>query len=98
MKENRFLNFAIGIIAIYFFIQGLYYIEKFLIPILYAVLLSMLFLPLCRFLEKKKFPRGIAILICLLVIIITVSGVFVLLYTQITALGDDLPVFKQRAS
>ncbi len=97
MKQSKFLNFAIAIIAAYFFIQGLYYLERFLVPVLYAGLLSMLFLPLCKFLERKKFPRGLAILICLLVIIVSISGVMTLFYLQISALGDDLPLFKEKA-
>lgn len=97
MKENRFFNLAVGIIAFYFFVQGLYYLEKFLVPVLYAALLSMLFLPLCNFLEKKKFPRGVAMLICLLVIIICVSSILLLFYFQVATLSDDLPLFEQKA-
>jgi len=97
MKQNQFLAIAIGIITAYFLIQGLYSLEEFLVPILYAALLSMLFLPLCSFLERKKFPRVLAILICLLIIIISISVVLILFYSQVAAFADDIPLFKQKA-
>jgi AI-2 transport protein TqsA len=57
----------------------------------------MLFLPLCKFLEQKRLPRVLAILVCLLIIIISISGILVLFYSQVAALGQDMPLFKQKA-
>jgi len=97
MKQNQFLSISVGIIAAYFLVQGLYSMEEFLVPVLYAALLSMLFLPLCKFLERKKLPKVAAILVCLLVIVVCVFGVLVLFYWQIAVLGEDIPLFKQKA-
>lgn len=97
MKHDSFSTISRVIITGFFFVVSLFYLKDFLVPVLYAMILAMLFVPLCRFLERKKFPRGLAILTCLLVMIVIISSVVLLLYTQLSGLGEDLPLFQQKA-
>lgn len=53
------------------------------IPVLVAVLLSALLVPLVSFLHKHKWPRGLAIAVAMVGMLALVSGLLVLVITQI---------------
>jgi predicted PurR-regulated permease PerM len=97
MKNNFYLKFWLTIIGLFFFISGLYYLKDLLTPILFAGFFSMLMLPLCRMLEKRM-PRGLAVMICLLLIISIMTGFSILFYSQISILTSDFPLFKAKAT
>src|SRR5829696_7561248 len=96
MKTTVFIRIAVLIITAYFFFSGLFYLQQILVPMLFAAFLAMLVLPLCKFLEKKL-SRGLAIGICLIIIMGVVSGMFALLYAQIVVLAEDFPLFRDKA-
>ncbi|HEU4718454.1 MAG TPA: AI-2E family transporter [Bacteroidia bacterium] len=77
-------------------IAGLYFAKAFLIPISIGTLLAMLFLPFCKWLEKKHVSRGLASAICLLALMLAVAGVTGLLGWQFFALTKDLDQIKQK--
>lgn len=68
----------------------------FLIPIAFAAILAMLLLPLCRRLEDKGLNRGLSGIICLLVFLLSVSGIIALLVWQISDLAKDLSQMEQK--
>lgn len=65
-------------------------------PLVVGGILATVFLPLCKWLENKKFPKGLAALVCLLVFIIMVASVSALLGWQIFALSTDIDLIKQK--
>lgn len=69
---------------------GLYYAKPFLVPVCMAGLFAMLFLPLCRKLEKSALNRGLASLFCILLLLIIIAGVILLITWQIKNLTEDL--------
>jgi predicted PurR-regulated permease PerM len=75
---------------------GLYYARSFLIPIAFAGILAMLLLPLSIRLEKKGVKRGLAALACLLVFLLSVSGIITLLVWQISDLAKDFSQLEQK--
>lgn len=75
---------------------GLYYAQAFLIPVAFAGLLSMLFLPLSRWLERKGLGRGLAILACILLIVAVIAGVVALVSWQVGDLASDVNNMEQR--
>ena len=75
---------------------ALYYGREVIVPFCIAGLLSMLFLPVSRKLESKGISRGFAALICLLIFIAFVAGIFFLLSWQIADLSKDLSGIEQR--
>lgn len=60
-----------------------------------AGVLATLFLPLCRYLEKKM-PRVLAALICLLVLLLFMAGVGALIGWQVSELSKDFDLLKQK--
>src|SRR3712207_1864302 len=95
--KNPYFKLSLFIITAYFLFSGLYYVQGILIPILFAGLLAMLVLPLCTWLEKRGVNRGVAILLCVLLLIIVIGGLITLFTTQIAALNRDFPLIKQKA-
>jgi predicted PurR-regulated permease PerM len=95
--KNNYVKIALLIITLYFLFSGLYYSQGIIIPILFAALLSMLVLPLCNWLEKRKVNRGLAILICVLMLMVVIAGIMVLFSAQIIDFMQDFPLIKEKA-
>lgn len=74
---------------------GAYYAQGFLVPLVIAALLAMLLLPLSAMLERKGWPRALAILFCLLLVVIIIGGVSFLLAWQISDLAKDATSIEQ---
>jgi predicted PurR-regulated permease PerM len=75
---------------------GLYYGKGFFIPLTIGAVLATLFLPFCKWLEGKKIPKGVAVLICLLVLLLASAIIIAMLGWQISALTADLTLLKQK--
>ncbi|WP_221391662.1 AI-2E family transporter [Dyadobacter sp. NIV53] len=68
-----------------------------LAPLIFAFLFSLLLLPFAGFLERKfKMPRSLSSLVALLSLILGITGIVFILGTQLTALAQDWPAFKQQ--
>jgi predicted PurR-regulated permease PerM len=92
-----FLKKVTQLIFLFFLvIAGLYYSKEFLIPLVIAVLLALLLLPVTRFLEKRRFNKVLAIVISLFIILIVVSTVITLFFSQVVNLGEDVPLIKKK--
>ena len=75
-------------------IAGLYFAKEFLIPLCIGAVLATLFLPFSQWLEKKRLPRALAVTICLLVLLIFITGIGTLIGWQIAALTNDITLIK----
>lgn len=89
--QDSLLNRSIRLLVFFILvIVALYYGRNFLIPVAFAGILSMLMLPISQKLEKKGWPRGLAVLICLL-ILISIAGLLIFVLSwQIADLTEDL--------
>ena len=71
--------------------------KTFLAPLIFALLFSVLLLPVANFIEKTfRFPRSMASLVSVLLLISSLVGLFYLVGAQISNLADDWPQFKQQ--
>jgi predicted PurR-regulated permease PerM len=90
----RIASILISVIAVGFLaIVG----KELIIPLVFALLLSILLLPLAKLFEKKmKLPRGAASGVA---VILFVTGLVIVFYTigaQISNLSKDWPLFQQQ--
>jgi len=69
--------------------------QNILIPLAFAILLSIALLPVNNYLEKKHFPRSIAILLSLGLSIVVIAGVIYFLSTQIANFTTNIPEIKK---
>lgn len=94
--DSRLYRFALIFFTGFLFFGALYYARVFLIPVSYAALLSMLMLPVCSKLEKWGLNRGVAIVICILIIILTFAGFIYFFSKQLINFSQDLPELRSK--
>ena len=78
-----FLLFAILVVII------LSYAKPFLVPVCFAGLLAMLFLPLSLWFENKNIPKGLSIILCIIIFLAIITGIIWLISWQITDLASE---------
>lgn len=86
----RILYFIIGILAI------LYVGKTLFIPLSFSIFICFVLYPLCRFLESRKVPRSIAILISIILLLLPVAGLIILLVRQVLSFQDKFPLIKKK--
>ena len=98
LKQNPFYTklamVLISLIALcYIAILG----KTVLVPLVFALLFSVMLLPVANFLERRfRFPRSLASLVSVLLLIGSLAGLLYLVGSQISNLTDDWPQFKQQ--
>ena len=66
-----------------------------IMPILMAFFISIMLLPIYRFLIRKKFPESLAIILPILVMLIFIAGIVWFFSAQIGILANDFPQIKE---
>lgn len=84
------------ILLLFLVIAGLHYSKVFLMPLLIGGLLAALFLPVCKGLEKKKLSRGISVFLCLLMLLLIITGFVFLLSWKVSEVVSDIDLVKQK--
>jgi putative permease len=71
--------------------------KSILAPLVFALLFAVLLLPLANFLEHKlRFPRSLASLLSVVMLVLALAGLLYVVSEQVTSLADDWPQFKQQ--
>ena len=79
-------------LQIIFFVSVIFYFGRILfVPIFYGLFIAIVLYPLCKWLERHRWPRSLAILGGLLIVILLFSLLVWLLLSEINALQKDLP-------
>lgn len=85
------------LLFLFLLIAAAVYAKPFLVPLVMAALLAMLFLPLCHRMETA-IPRPIAITICVLIVIAVIGGVLALLSWQLSDLAENANTIEENLS
>jgi predicted PurR-regulated permease PerM len=83
----------LGVVLLVYILSGL---RDILVPLSFALLLSILLNPLTVFLEKWKLPRIMAIIVSILLAMILILGVTYFLFMEIRTFSTELPAFKEK--
>ncbi|NSL87047.1 AI-2E family transporter [Chitinophaga solisilvae] len=70
--------------------------SEIIIPLLFALLIAIMLLPVTHLLEKWRFPRGIAAAVAVLLFIIVVLLVMLLMGKQMEAFIEDFPQLEKK--
>ena len=84
------------ILIIFLVIAGLYFGKPFLVPLCFAGIFALLFVPLSRKLERIGLNRGLASFLCVLLMLVVVAVIIFLITWQIRNLTDDLGNVESR--
>jgi predicted PurR-regulated permease PerM len=91
-------NTALRVLAFAAVIALLYYGRIFLITLLIAVMLAFLLEPGVRLVMKLRVPRGLASFIVCSIALLCIYLLGLGIYTEISALIDDLPAYSERVN
>ncbi len=85
------------LLVVFLVISGIYFAKEFLMPLCIGGILATLFLPFCNWMEKKKLPKGVAVFICFLALLLLIFILISLLGYKISELINDIEILKQKA-
>jgi predicted PurR-regulated permease PerM len=90
MLQTSALQKVVLFLLLAFLIVGaIYYAKPFLVPLCFGGLLAMLFLPLNRWFESKKIPKGLSILLCIIIFLGLITGIIWLISWQVSDLTSE---------
>jgi predicted PurR-regulated permease PerM len=95
-KYPYFLKATVILFGLILFVFAISTLQEILVPLSFALLLSILLNPLSNWLQKKKFPRIAAIAIALLLGMIFISAIVYFISTQLSSFSDQLPMLKKK--
>lgn len=93
-----YVKFACVLITLVIVIYGLYTLQDTLVSLVFAILFSVILFPLCHLLERWRFPRVAAILVCIVLTIAFLYGFFYLISLQIGNFTSEAPKLIQRSN
>lgn len=76
----------------------LYFGSTLFIPICYGLLIAMVLYPVCKWLERHRWPRSLAITAGLLIVSIIFSIIISLLFIEINVLRQEIPQLLTKAN
>ena len=94
-KPTNILSYLQYIILIGFV---LYIGQALFIPLTFAILISFVLYPICKWLEAKRLPRSFAILIILLILTLLTAGLVFMLIGQFQQFSNEWPTLKIKLS
>lgn len=83
------------LLFLFLLFAGLIYARPFLVPLTFASLFAMLFLPMSQWLQEKGLHKAIAVLLCIIALLAIITGVLSLLYWQVSDLAKDAAQIQQ---
>jgi len=75
---------------------GLYFSAPFVVPVVLAAVLAMLFIRLCNYLESTGMSRAIASLLCMVIFVASIALILLLLSIQLSSLAENIDEMKAR--
>jgi len=84
------------LMLLFLIVAGVYYAKVFLMPLCIAGILATLFLPFYKWMEKRKVPKALAGIICLLVLLLIVTAVGSMLIWQVSELTRDFSILSAK--
>lgn len=100
MKEHLsvFQRFTISLIGLFLIVYFMILAKSLLVPLLISGFLAILITPLANKLEKFKFPRGLSVILSMVLLTIVVFGILYFFYNQILYLAGDLGQIEEKVN
>jgi len=93
----KIVNFTAIVLLIGFFVFILIQLESILLPFFLAIIISFVFLPLYNFLNRRKLPSAVSMIIIVLIILILSNVTSVFIYASMNAIINEFPVYEKKA-
>jgi predicted PurR-regulated permease PerM len=96
IKQAPVIRYTFLLIGLSLLVYVLHKLDGILLPLCFAGLLATLLLPLVRRLENWRWPRALAILATLLLLILALAGLMYFFGSQIVDLRGEWPMMQQK--
>lgn len=96
IKQPPVVHYTFLLIGLSLLVFVLHKLDDLLLPLVYAILLSLLLMPLVTKLEKWKWPRMLAIAAAILLVVLFIAGLFTFFGSQIISLRGELPLIQSK--
>lgn len=83
------LELAATLLSMVLIIAVLYFLQSVLVPLMFAILISISLYPVCRFFERIKLHRALAALLSVIFSIIVISALFWFIVKQVIVIGKN---------
>ncbi|UZD23569.1 AI-2E family transporter [Algoriphagus halophytocola] len=95
-SKDLLLIFVLLTLGSYFLVKGLVAATAFLIPLVFAAMLTLICIPLSRKLEHFGVGRGIASFLCVILSLVAFLSIFVVVSAQISNVAEKWPEAQER--
>lgn len=96
VKQPLYVKVSLILISIALIFVALELGASLLVPLCFSFLFALLLHPLCAKLESLRFPKVLAIFICLIAIFVMIGIILYFITSQILSFGEDLPELQQK--
>lgn len=96
VKLGFYARLALILHAVILILFIMYMAKTVLIPLFFAFLVAMLLYPVTSFLEKHRFPRGIAAFLSVLIFIVIIGALVWFFSAQVISFSKDIPRLQVR--
>ena len=93
-----YVRLGFKFLVIFFICFFIYAGQNILIPFAFAILLSLVLLPIVQYLERKNIPKVLSIAISIILALAIIAGIIYFLSSQITSFMRDIPSIKEHIS
>jgi len=97
-KYPFYIRSTVTLFGIMLFVYLLFVVKSIMIPLAFALMISILLNPLVNKLEQKKIPKILSIIIALLLTILAVAGVMFFISSQMVKFSDNMPMLEKKFS
>ncbi|RZK27502.1 MAG: AI-2E family transporter, partial [Hymenobacter sp.] len=96
IKQSAVVHYTFMLIGLSLLVFVLHKLDDLILPLVYAILLSLLLMPLVSKLEKWRWPRMLAIATSILLVVLLIAGLFTFFGSQIISLRGELPLIQSK--
>jgi predicted PurR-regulated permease PerM len=94
-----YLNQTLRILLLFVLVFGILYLASaVLIPLTFGMVLSMLLLPVCHWLQSKGVGNGFASILSVVALLLVIGGLIAVLQYQLSDLLEDLSKIEERVN
>ncbi|NDU97899.1 AI-2E family transporter [Spirosoma terrae] len=98
VKLPSYAKITCVLLSIVIIVYGLHALEGILIPLVFAILFSVLLFPLARRLENWRVPRILAVILCLILTLAVIVGILYAVSMQISSFAEVIPQLIKRGN
>src|SRR5688572_16420037 len=95
-SDPFYKRLSFNLISITLIATALYIGQDILLPLFFSMLLAALLLPAVKFLQQKKIPKILSVILSLTISLVLVFGVLYFLTTQVLNFLDDSDMIKEK--